>query len=81
MAGMLQIITYLLCFYLVVKGIEILQIGLASGRPNRAGPVTLGACVLVACIVAAGAFVTMQDDQARSLSRNTEGAIPPAFRR
>ena len=29
MAGMLQIITYLLAFYLVMKGVEILQIGLA----------------------------------------------------
>jgi hypothetical protein len=27
MAGMLQIITYLLAFYLVMKGVEILQIG------------------------------------------------------
>jgi hypothetical protein len=80
MAGMLQIITYLLCFYLVVKGIEILQIGLSSSRPNRAGPVTLGVCVLIACMVAAGVFVTMQDEQATSLSRSTDG-IPPAFRR
>lgn len=35
MAGMLQIITYLLAFYLVVKGIEILQIALASNRDKR----------------------------------------------
>lgn len=34
MAGMLQIITYLLAFYLVMKGVEILQIGLASSREN-----------------------------------------------
>jgi hypothetical protein len=27
---MLQILTYLLCFYLIIKGVEILQIGLAS---------------------------------------------------
>ena len=37
MAGMLQIITYLLGFYLIVKGFEVLQIGLASNRQNRAG--------------------------------------------
>ena len=37
MAGMLQIITYLLAFYLVMKGVEILQIGLASSRENT-GP-------------------------------------------
>jgi hypothetical protein len=36
MAGMLQILTYLLAFYLVVKGLEILQIGLVP--PNRMFP-------------------------------------------
>jgi hypothetical protein len=30
MVGMLQILTYMLAFYLVVKGMEILQIALAS---------------------------------------------------
>ena len=35
MAGMLQIITYLLSFYLVMKGAEILQIALASNREKR----------------------------------------------
>lgn len=79
MAGMLQIITYLLCFYLVVKGIEVLQIGLASNRPNRAGPIALGACVLIACLVAAGGFITMQDEQAKSLSRSTD--LMPSMRR
>ena len=32
MAGMLQILTYLLAFYLVIKGVEVLQIGLAPAR-------------------------------------------------
>ena len=81
MPGMLQILTYLLCFYLVVKGIEILQIGLASNRPNRAGVISLGVSVLVACGVAAVTFTMMQDEQARSLSRSTDSAVPPAFRR
>ena len=79
MAGMLQIITYLLCFYLVVKGLEVLQIGLASNRPNRAGPVTFGVCVLIACMVAAGAFITKQDEQAGSLSRSMDNM--PSMRR
>lgn len=67
MAGMLQILTYLLSFYLVIKGIEILQVGLASSRDNRTGLVILGALVLVACIVAAIGFVYMQDNQALSM--------------
>ena len=42
MAGMLQIITYLLAFYLIVKGVEILQIALASNREHRAGLIAIG---------------------------------------
>ena len=68
MAGMLQIITYLLAFYLVVKGVEILQIALASSRENRTGIIVLGVIMVAVCIAAAGGFVTMQDQQARSLS-------------
>jgi hypothetical protein len=70
MAGMLQIITYLLAFYLVVKGVEILQIALASNREKRGGIIALGALVLIACVFAAGSFVIIQDEQARSLSRD-----------
>jgi len=35
MAGMLQILTYLLSFYLVIKGVEVLQIAITSNRPSR----------------------------------------------
>ena len=72
MAGMLQVITYLLAFYLVLKGIEILQIALASNRPNRVGIIMLGVFVLIACIFASAAFTFMQDEQAHSLSRSMQ---------
>lgn len=68
MVGMLQILTYLLAFYLVVKGLEILQIVLASNRDKRDGIILFGALVLAACIVAAFAFVSMQDQQVMSMS-------------
>jgi uncharacterized membrane protein HdeD (DUF308 family) len=71
MAGMLQIITYLLAFYLVVKGIEVLQVALASPREKRGGIILLGALTLVACVAGAAWFVTMQDIQASSLSRSS----------
>jgi hypothetical protein len=67
MIGMLQILTYLLAFYLVVKGFEVLQIALASARPDRTGITVLGLLILGACIVAAGAFVWMQDQQAAAV--------------
>jgi hypothetical protein len=80
MAGMLQIITYLLAFYLVMKGVEILQIGLASSRDGRNGLIAIGALSLVACIIAGGVFVKMQDEQALSLQRSIPSApAMPSF--
>ncbi len=76
MVGMLQIITYLLAFYLVIKGTEVLQIALASPRQERAGIITIGVLVLGACIVAAGAFVVMQDQQAGVVGRTTSSPFP-----
>jgi hypothetical protein len=76
MAGMLQILTYLLSFYLIVKGIEILQIGLASNRPKRSGIITFGALMLVACIIAAFGFSYLQDQQATSMSQSSRSFTP-----
>lgn len=69
MAGMLQIITYLLGIYLVMKGVEILQIGLGSARPNRVGLIIIGVVALIICVSAAVYLVNAQDQQAESLSQ------------
>jgi len=54
-----------LCFYLVIKGVGILQAGLISGKPV---PLLIGWILLAICIVAAIIFAATQDEQARSLS-------------
>jgi hypothetical protein len=76
MAGMLQIITYLLSVYLVVKGIEVLQIALASSRPSRRGIISIGAFTLAGCVAAAVGFSTMRDQQAQSMHDRMTSAIP-----
>jgi len=68
MIGMLQIITYMLSFYMVIKGCEVLQIGMASNRDNRTHLVLFGVLVLLACVGAAFGFVVMQEDMAASVS-------------
>jgi uncharacterized membrane protein HdeD (DUF308 family) len=68
MAGMLQILTYLLAVYLIVKGIEVLQIALASSRTDRSGPIAVGVLTLIGCVIAALIFISWQDSQAHSLS-------------
>jgi hypothetical protein len=77
MAGMLQIITYLLCVYLVFKGIEILQIGLMTSNPERArtGKI-IGVVAVVISVLVAAVFVLWIDLQAGSLSDNMMGPAP-----
>lgn len=70
MAGMLQILTYMLAFYFILKGIEILQIALASNRDKRGGVIAIGVLTLIGCVIAAIAFASMQDQQAVSLSQS-----------
>lgn len=74
MPGMIQILTDLLAVYLVVKGIEVLQIALASNRQQREGMITIGFITLFACIYTAWSFVNWQDEQAKSISLPTMAA-------
>ena len=73
---MLQMLTYMFAFYLVVKGMEMLQIALASSREKRDGIITIGVLMLILCIAAAGGFVMMQDQQATSVGRTTNAPTP-----
>lgn len=68
MVGMLQVITWLLSFYLVVKGIEVLQIALASNKERKGLINAIGLLTLIACICGALFFVSTQDDMAQSVS-------------
>jgi uncharacterized membrane protein HdeD (DUF308 family) len=74
---MLQILTYLLCVYLVVKGIEVLQIGLASNRENRSVLIVIGVITLIICILAAIVFAKAQDDQALSVQQSVSSPPSP----
>lgn len=65
---MLQIITYLLCVYLVYKGIEIYQIALCSAKENTDGQKNLGIFVMLLSIVLAIVFAYWQNMQAEGIS-------------
>jgi hypothetical protein len=68
MVGMLQILTQLLCFYLVLKGVEMVQLSFAA-RPERAGiSMLIGMIALAASIIGAVLFAQMQDAQALAVS-------------
>lgn len=66
---MLQIITYLLCVYLVFKAFEIFQVALiAPTSTGRNYGIALGVLSIVVAIVTALAFSTWIDRQAAIMS-------------
>lgn len=68
MIGMLQILTYLLAFYLVVKGFEFIQRAMVAPEQYRRGAGMLATVVFIGCVVVAIASVVSQDDLAMRLS-------------
>jgi len=68
MIGMLQIITYLLCVYLVFKGIEIFQIAMANNGNFRIPCRVLGIVAVLASIFLAFYFTHKIDTHANSVS-------------
>ena len=70
MVGMLQIITYLLCVYLVFKGIEIYQIAKMSTSEDRPAGLRLGKAMIVVSVIAAAVFYVLIDLQAEKIGSN-----------
>jgi hypothetical protein len=76
MVGMPQIITYLLCLYLIYKGFEILQIALMSPREHRGAGLVIGGMAVIVSIVAAFVFTQWVDSQARRVGGSQSGLTP-----
>ena len=67
MVGMLQIITYLLCVYLVFKGIEIFQIANVKSKETDGRGLYLGTAMIVISVIAALVFYVLIDMQAEKV--------------
>lgn len=68
MLGMMQIVIWMLGFYFVLKGIEILQIARASTHEKRQKMIDFAVVVLVICVLAAIAFIVLGNMQAGASS-------------
>ena len=68
MVGMLQIITYLLCVYLVFKAVEIFTIGLASSSEIRGVSMAIGVLAIIASVALAIHFGDAIDAQAHAVA-------------
>ena len=69
MVGMIQIMTYLLCLYLVFKAIEIFQIAYVStSEQARKRGMILGGIMIVVSIAAGLYFSWLAETQAAAIS-------------
>jgi ACR3 family arsenite efflux pump ArsB len=70
MLGMMQIMIWLLCVYLIFKGIEIFQIAWMSARESRAraGGIILGIVMIGVACAAALVFVFLEEQMASQIS-------------
>lgn len=68
MAGLLVIIIWMGCVYLILKGVSILQIGMASNNASRGGLIAIGFAALAVSIIAALFFLRASGEQASALS-------------
>jgi hypothetical protein len=68
----MQLIGYLLCFYLVFKGFEIFQVALCSTKTEKGGAMTLGVLAIIAAVILAFFFAvafSLQGSQMPPLGR------------
>lgn len=63
MAGYLQIIIWMGCAYLILKGLSILQVGLASNRADRGLLIAIGIAGLGVAVISALGFFWVSAEQ------------------
>jgi hypothetical protein len=68
---MLQLVGFLLCFYIVFKGVEIYQIALCSPREEKGGAMAIGVLALIAAVILAVLFA-----MAFIVQGNQSGGLP-----
>lgn len=72
MVGLMQVMIWMLCVYLVFKGIEIFQIAFVSPRDgvSRGTGITLGAIMIIVAVVAAIGFFLLEESMVSSLAES-----------
>lgn len=73
MVGLMQIMIYLLCVYLVYKGFEIFQIAfVADDSKSRTGGIVIGVLAIVAAVVIGLGAVVMTEAMVASIGKNMD---------
>lgn len=74
MVGLMQIMIYLFCVYLVYKGVEIFQIAFVSSPEGRSRPtgIVIGAVLTAAAIVVAVVAIGMEESIAAQIGKSMD---------
>ena len=75
--GALQMIIYLMCFYLIYKGLEIFQIALMSNREDRFDGFVIGIIAIIASIIIAVVFINLIDSEVQTASERIKNLWLP----
>ena len=83
MVGFLQIMIWLLCLYLVFKGVEIFQIAWTSaageestdGQKARSTGLILGVAMIGVAVVATGVFILLEESRAGAIQGQTQNLL------
>lgn len=80
MVGLMQIMIYLFCVYLVYKGVEIFQIGFTSNmhQRSRTPAIVIGVLAIIGAIVIAAGALFLTEAQVLEMQKNTNTL--PSFR-
>ena len=78
MVGLMQIMIYLLCVYLVYKGVEIFQIGFTSNmhQRSRMPAIVLGVLMIIGAIGISGVAIFMTEELVARIGNNTNTSFP-----
>ena len=80
MVGLMQIMIYLLCVYLIYKGVEIFQIAYTKSDENRArkSGVVIGIMLTALAVLPAGVTVVLTEAMVADMQKNLNNN--PMFR-
>jgi len=68
MIGLMQIMIYLFCIYLVYKGIEIFQIAYMSSNEKKQLGVHIGIVLIIIAVFVSGVAIYLTEDLIKDIS-------------
>jgi NADH:ubiquinone oxidoreductase subunit 6 (subunit J) len=77
MVGMIQIVVYLLCIYLIFKAADMYQLSFAVTDPERAKTArAVGMAAILTAVIVAIVFIYWINSQAEAIGKGMQNLMP-----